>query len=336
MSQKDDPQRALPYERSGSASGFISRGQFRWLLILLTIHLLIVIQNTYAPGLRIAVQQWRADRQQKAAREQVVKAALALEQQAMNFSEPASKVVWEEDPDEAAKLIAGAGYQWMRDDSGRSSALAALTLPKGATSLPPPVYGQAVRLQDWGYTPGASSVAFLHGLRSPGGNERMVLVIIGGDLSLGNPGLFGETPPADRSKAWTRPLQKSRYVAAVPGIPGRGENPAKPLTGRLTMLTIQSDGTGPEAAWVYTPAAGDAAGQVRLEQRSRLRVFAGQGDPADPSRFTIAYDADGTPGVLHGRLKDDDTIELRPSTGRVVGDRWYPPTRPLTRPAGGQ
>jgi hypothetical protein len=46
---------------------------------------------------------------------------------------------------------------------------------------------------------------------------------------------------------------------------------------------------------------------------------------------------DGTPGVLHGRLKGDDTIELRPSTGRVVGDRWYPPTtQPVTLPAQGK
>src|SRR5688500_18880806 len=104
MSDKQDPQRPLPYERSGSSSGLISRGQFRWLLILLTIHLLIVVQNTYAPGLRIAVKEWRADRQQKAAREAAVKQALALEQQAMRFSEPSTKVVWEEDPDEAAKL----------------------------------------------------------------------------------------------------------------------------------------------------------------------------------------------------------------------------------------
>src|SRR4051812_25727940 len=119
MSEKESPQRPLPYERSGSGP-FVSRGQFRWLLILLTVHLLIVNQTTYAPGLRIAVNEWRAIRQQKAAREQAVKQALAVEQQAMNFAEPAAKVVWEEDPDEGAKLIAGAGYRWIHDDSGKS------------------------------------------------------------------------------------------------------------------------------------------------------------------------------------------------------------------------
>ena len=119
----------------------------------------------------------------------------------------------------------------------------------------------------------------------------------------------------------------------MPGIPGRGENPAKPLSQRTTLLSIQSDRTEPQAAWIYTPGQGDAAGQVKLEQRDRLRIFARRPDPSDPSRFTVAYDIEGTPGVLKGRLKDDDTIELRPSTGRVVGDRWYPTTSSATMPS---
>jgi hypothetical protein len=325
MSHKDEPQRPLPYERSGSSSGLVTRGQFRWLLILLTIHLLIVIQTTYAPGLRIAVMEWRADRQQKAAQQAAVKQALALEQQATNFSEPATKVVWEEDPDEAAKLMAGAGYRWIHEDSGRSSFFGSLALPKGALSLPPPIY-QAARMAEWGLDADTMAVAFLHGVRSPAGNERIVLVYVAGSLSIGNPpsGLFGDAGGSPTSTGWTRPLQKNQYFVAVPGLPGRGENPPKPLTERSTMLNIHADTSSSQAAWVFTPGASGAPGQVKLEQRNRLRVFAGQGDPADPSRFTIAYDVDGTPGVLQGRLKDDDTIELRPSTGKVVGDRWDP------------
>jgi hypothetical protein len=332
MSQKDEPQRPLPYERTGSASGLITRGQFRWLLALLTVHLLIVIQTTYAPGLRIAVKEWRADRQQKAAREAAVKQALALEQQAMNWAEPAGKVVWEEDPDEAAKLMAGAGYRWICDDSNGSSGLRSLTLPKGAMLMPPPVYGQAIRIQDWAgpsFDWDSTAIAFLHGLRSPAGNERLVFVYVSGGLSLEEPssGLFSNSNPPSTSEGWTLPLQKTQYIVAVPGVPGRGENPAKPPLRAVhparRSLGHESD-QGGLAAWVFTPGAGGAAGQIKLEQRNRLRVFAGQGDPADASRFTIVYDVDGTPGVLIGRLKDDDTIELRPSTGKAVGDRWYP------------
>jgi hypothetical protein len=40
--------------------------------------------------------------------------------------------------------------------------------------------------------------------------------------------------------------------------------------------------------------------------------------------FAILYEVGGKPGEIQGRLKDDDTIELRPTTGTVAGDRWRP------------
>jgi hypothetical protein len=38
--------------------------------------------------------------------------------------------------------------------------------------------------------------------------------------------------------------------------------------------------------------------------RHRLRILAGQPDPADASRFTIDYDVDGKPGTVRGQLVD--------------------------------
>jgi hypothetical protein len=344
MSDKPEPQRPLPYERSGPAPTLISRGQFRWLLILLTIHLLITVQNTYAPGLRIAVKEWRADRERKAEREAYVKQALAFEQQVMNWKEPSDKVVWEEDPDEAAKLVGGAGYRWIPLHKGSSPDLQSLALPRAALSFAPPVHDQLVLRPGWEgsqFSAGMASVALLHGLRSPSGTERLVIVYVAGEMAVAGAtdgGGYGQTrQPPESGEGWTRAVKKYRHLEALPCVPGRGETPPRALSHRATRISLQSDGNPPEAAWVFTPGAGGAPGQVKMEQRNRLRVFAGQPDPADPSRFTIAYDVDGTPGVLTGRLKDDDTIELRPSTGKLVGDRWYPPTtHPLTRPAGGQ
>ena len=43
-----------------------------------------------------------------------------------------------------------------------------------------------------------------------------------------------------------------------------------------------------------------------------LRIFAGQPDPADASRFTIHFEMDGKAGVLVGRLTDDDTVLIEP------------------------
>ncbi len=46
-----------------------------------------------------------------------------------------------------------------------------------------------------------------------------------------------------------------------------------------------------------------------------VRVFAGQPDPADPAHFTISYTVVGQPGVIDGRLGDDDTITLKVREG---------------------
>ena len=48
-----------------------------------------------------------------------------------------------------------------------------------------------------------------------------------------------------------------------------------------------------------------------------FRLFAGQPDPADPSRFTIAYEYEGRPGEVVGRLDADEAVTLTPSTGVV-------------------
>jgi hypothetical protein len=42
-----------------------------------------------------------------------------------------------------------------------------------------------------------------------------------------------------------------------------------------------------------------------------VRFFAGRVDPANPSRFTIDYEAGGEAGVIEGALASDDSIVLR-------------------------
>jgi hypothetical protein len=46
-----------------------------------------------------------------------------------------------------------------------------------------------------------------------------------------------------------------------------------------------------------------------------VQVLAGQSDPADPAHFTIAYTVEGKPGIIDGRLGDDDTVTLKVRTG---------------------
>lgn len=44
---------------------------------------------------------------------------------------------------------------------------------------------------------------------------------------------------------------------------------------------------------------------LRLRSNNRLRLFAGQPDPADASHFTIRYEIDGEAGTIDGWLRDD-------------------------------
>jgi hypothetical protein len=48
----------------------------------------------------------------------------------------------------------------------------------------------------------------------------------------------------------------------------------------------------------------------KMDDPRPLRIFAGQPDPLDPSRFTIRYDLGGTPGVIDGQLATDGTVRL--------------------------
>lgn len=49
------------------------------------------------------------------------------------------------------------------------------------------------------------------------------------------------------------------------------------------------------------------------------RLYAGQPNPADRSRFTIVYEEDGRRGTIEGRLNDDDTVSLAVRDGTAGG-----------------
>jgi hypothetical protein len=94
----------------------------------------------------------------------------------------------------------------------------------------------------------------------------------------------------------------------------------------------------------------------RLENRRRFidwmgihplpmpaRVYTGHADPQDASHFTIEFQwPDGDRGILDGKLRDDDRVELtfRPGPGDVESERGklYPPQAhlwsALDRPTG--
>ncbi|HZL34192.1 MAG TPA: cytochrome P460 family protein [Tepidisphaeraceae bacterium] len=78
--------------------------------------------------------------------------------------------------------------------------------------------------------------------------------------------------------------------------------PAKPWP--LASRPILHDGLFPGGYPIHMP----------------VRVFGGQPDPADASHFTIAYTVNDLPGVIDGRLGDNDTVKLsvRPGSADVI------------------
>lgn len=119
-------------------------------------------------------------------------------------------------------------------------------------------------------------------------------------------------------------ISKNRRLVAkawkVPPAPDRPEE-----VGDFTLLLALPDSAARELGRVaYGRADASDDGEATpvpdsVHTGNTLRVFAGQPDPADPSRFTIGYRLDGRTGTIDGRIRDDEIV-LRPREGAPAGD----------------
>jgi len=89
-------------------------------------------------------------------------------------------------------------------------------------------------------------------------------------------------------------------------------------------LLIHPESDRGEQKWSWVPPATDKPEQIRFIGGEFFRFYAGQIDPADPSHFTIAYELNTKKGTIHGRIKNNGALELKPESGKVVGSNWYP------------
>ena len=71
--------------------------------------------------------------------------------------------------------------------------------------------------------------------------------------------------------------------------------------------------------------------EISLTKQNRMRLYAGQPDPADASHFTIKYEIDHVPGTIDGWLQPDDTVKLQVRDGPAVS-LSNPPAAALTPP----
>ncbi|HYO08086.1 MAG TPA: hypothetical protein VER17_03875 [Tepidisphaeraceae bacterium] len=72
---------------------------------------------------------------------------------------------------------------------------------------------------------------------------------------------------------------------------------------------------------------------IVLDKSDDFRVFAGQPDPVDPSRFTIGYELNGARGLIDARLLPDDDLDLVPRDGQVMEGQQFPVWQPAATKA---
>lgn len=327
----DDSKPSLAYDRP--ASGGVTRWQFRLLLLLVVVNLAITIQTAYAPQVATQVRQrW--------ASYQWARQWKATHRQGLAFSEPATKVVWDDHPDTAAKLLAGPGYRGLRVEGLQQYSQLA-RWPKGAVAVVPPAVDSFHRLHfgngfpnlpgEGFVEPDAVAAVFLRPMKTPGGEDRLVFVYVTGGSNLNSLQLVTPAgkfispvngPPSDR--AWNGVYQRYLRVQAVPcrlSADGKTVTPSVADGGLLTIHPATGAAANQKLTWA--PPTADGPEQIRLTGPGQFRFYAGQLDPADPTHFTVDYDVDDTRGTIHGRIAPDGTVRLEPTTGRVVGSQWH-------------
>jgi hypothetical protein len=316
--------RSLSYERPPPSP--VPRWQFRLLFLLVLLNLAITIQLAYAPGIATTFKQWWAERQ--ATRE-----IQAMQRQAWAWTEPAGKVAWDENPETAEKLLAGPGYKAVQASHNLVVNYPMFAnWPRSAAANPPAVAGQLLRSfpvsrnraipDDFGF------VFFARAEKSTA-QERLVYVIVEGQTgrSMMFPSGFHPAPqqrsmPRDEFKA-TAVKDLSRVAVAC--TRAQGVDHPRVLADDAAVLTVRPGATDDwQTAVEWHPPSGAKPATVRLEPRDQFRIYAGQTDPADASHFTIDYEFDGAKGTIHGRLKDDGVVELKPESGTIVGEFWDP------------
>jgi hypothetical protein len=320
------PKKELEYEQR--ATHFASRRQFRWLLLLVLINLAITVQTSYWPSLSKSIsEQWDRYRESRRVR--------ALQQQAANWAEPANKVVWDENPETAAELLATPGYRSIRIE-GVERYPSLSNWPRGARANVPGVidrfYGDRFNLtyhhefpllggEDMIY-PDEVALVLMHGLKTPAGEDRLVYVYVQGKLRVTS-ATFPQGDGGRMDRAFSSTVEKELGLKGfVCRWPSEGQAIDAPPADR-SMLLIRPEDSVWQQSWTWTPGRPGTAEEIRLTGGGHYRFFAGQPDPADPSHFTIPYDLDGKRGVIHGRVKANGALELKPDGGRLVSNRWY-------------
>jgi hypothetical protein len=196
---------------------------------------------------------------------------LYWQHQCLQFSLSPDTVVYEEDPTEAAALLAG-NPEYHPYPLQRRSSMQAAVSPATAAAFGVSEWNKLTLVLSRSYSPLINpAVIFLHERISPAGHRRLVCVRYG--------------PQGDTFSAqFVQSLNCDTFTV----IPGTWSQPP-----------------------IYTPQGWEFDVLTGWPRKPPLvRIFAGQPDPNDPAHFTIRYRIWGQEDVLDGRLLDNDQVTL--------------------------
>lgn len=236
---------------------------------------------------------------------------------------PAGQLVYEEHPSTAAALRRTPEYQairrWLADDAEE----------RGTLDFAPPVFKRwppnDARL-------GSSkdyALLFLGQRETPSGSPRLLRVSLATSVSRPSKPVQTETGNpmyrSDDTTAFRRQLAWDLWTVQQ-----------RPM-GKFTSLGREASYHVVQSSLPIRAIGATEGIVVRHEDddMSAVRFFSGAPDPNDPSRFEIPYEI-GPPaspwhrGRIKGRLLDNDTVELVPTTGYVQDDIWTLPNPPAS------
>ena len=314
----------------------VSRRQFRVLLILTLVNTLMLGAFVAGPGLSKLVGGWWRDYKGWQAGRAAAKQARQIRAQfeadyrkLLSHADPPDKVVYEEDADRARNLADATGYA-----VGRTTGRGFVYLIPKPWQFPVKAQHPALMLSMQSGPNPAAAPLFVGGLKSPSGEERLVVVTLDCEVSSETISLADFHPPEGTSqrRSW---IGTERMISFATFRPHDRDTTLVGTAYR--RLQIQQP---PErrALVKWTKTTSWENGRIEVEPGQVMRFFAGQVDPADPSHFTIRYEMNGVVGWFDGWLRDDGNVVLEPRAGRVVQSDprgltrvWNPYAEPAPR-----
>lgn len=300
----------------------VTHRQFRVLLILTTINTIllggVIAGPVLVPYLREQWTQYQQRRQARLAEQQ------RFEQMRKHFAAalatpiPPETVMYTEDPEEAKVLLASdPDWRTVRTRAPNRSGREWQTWQSAAFRDAPEDWKQLMALHNRSLAParpareqGAVLLLFYE-MTDRNNQKRLIEVTL--DVEEMESSMMWSSSGGAFNRIRARRTLYARALDPALLLRGQPQNPQNYFEFTLHI------GTGND---LNSPAAPQANARIALDPAlvttPAFRFYAGQPDPADPRRFTIAYELNGRLGAIEGHVLDDGRVVLEPREGEVL------------------